>query len=137
VEFGHQYGDFAIYAVGDATHDNGFRQTSTSDLYRLYTDLGWRSGGEELHLGMTAAHDELGNPGATPVQALNANLSNIFTAPNVVDNTYLGFNLTAAPSSARAPRCRPSRTINSSIRSSPTAPPSRSWRAATHEPLVQ
>ncbi len=93
LEFGHQYGDFAIYAVGDATHDNGFRQTSTSDLYRLYTDLGWRSGGGELHLGITAAHDELGNPGATPEQALNANISNIFTAPNVVDNTYLGFNL--------------------------------------------
>ena len=55
--------------------------------------MGWRSGGGELHLGITAAHDKLGNPGATPVQALNANISNIFTAPNVVDNTYLGFNL--------------------------------------------
>ena len=93
LEFSHQYGDFAVYAAGDATHDNGFRQTSTSDLYRLYTDLGWRSGGGELHLGITAAHDELGNPGATPEQALNVNISNIFTAPNVVDNTYLGFNL--------------------------------------------
>ncbi len=93
LEFSHQYGDFAVYAAGDATHDNGFRQTSTSDLYRLYTDLGWRSGGGELHLGITAAHDELGNPGATPEQALNMSISNIFTAPNVVDNTYLGFNL--------------------------------------------
>jgi len=93
LEFRHQYGDFAISAAADVTHDNGFRQTSTSDLYRLYTDLGWRSGGGELHLGITAAHDELGNPGATPVQALNASISNIFTAPNVVDNTYLGFNL--------------------------------------------
>src|SRR5271168_423683 len=93
LEFGQQHGDFAIYAAGDATHDNGFRQTSTSDLYRLYTDLGWRSGGGELHLGITAAHDTLGNPGATPEQALVANISSIFTAPNVVDNTYLGFNL--------------------------------------------
>jgi len=93
VEFGRQYGDFAVYVAADATHDNGFRQTNASDLYRLYTDLGWRSGGSELHLGITAAHTELGNPGATPEQALNANISNIFTAPNVVDNTYLGFNL--------------------------------------------
>jgi iron complex outermembrane recepter protein len=92
-EFAQQYGDFAIYAAGDATHDNGFRQTSTSDLYRLYTDLGWRSGGGELHLGITGAHDTLGNPGATPEQALLANISNIFTAPNTVSNTYLGFNL--------------------------------------------
>jgi iron complex outermembrane recepter protein len=93
MEFGRQFGDFAIYATGDATHDNGFRQTSTSDLYRLYSDLGWRSGGGELHFGVTAAHDTLGNPGATPEQALDANISNIFTAPNTVSNTYLGFNL--------------------------------------------
>jgi len=93
LEFGRQYGDFAIYAAGDATHDNGFRQTSNSDLYRFYTDLGWRSGGGELHLGITAAHDTLGNPGATPERALIANISSIFTAPNTVSNTYLGFNL--------------------------------------------
>ena len=93
LEFGQQYGDFAVYAAGDATHDNGFRQTNTSDLYRLYTDLGWRSGGGELHLDITAAHDTLGNPGATPEQALDAGISNIFTAPNTVSNTYLGFNL--------------------------------------------
>lgn len=92
-EFGHQYGELAIYAAGDVTHDDGFRQTSAADLYRLYTDLGWRDGDGEVHLGVTAAHTELGNPGATPVQALDANISNIFTAPNVVDNTYLGFNL--------------------------------------------
>src|ERR1700685_1739907 len=41
MEFGRQFGDFAIYVTGDATHDNGFRQTSASDLYRLYGDLGW------------------------------------------------------------------------------------------------
>jgi outer membrane receptor protein involved in Fe transport len=93
LEFGQQYGDFAIYATADATHDNGFRQTNVSDLYRLYTDLGWRHGDAEVHLGITAAHTELGNPGATPEQALDANIGNIFTAPNVVDNTYLGFNL--------------------------------------------
>jgi len=92
-EYGQQRGDFAIYAVGDATHDDGFRRTSTSDLYRLYTDLGWRSPAGEWHLGITAAHDTLGNPGATPEQALNANIANIFTAPNTVANTYLGFNL--------------------------------------------
>jgi iron complex outermembrane recepter protein len=93
LEFGRQWGSFALYVVGDATHDDGFRLTSTSDLYRLYADLGWRSDAAELHLDITAAHDTLGNPGATPEQALNANIDNIFTAPNVVRNTYLGFNL--------------------------------------------
>jgi len=93
MEVARQSGDFGIYAVADVTHDAGFRQTSESNLYRLYTDLGWRDGPAELHLAITAAHDTLGNPGATPEQALNADISNIFTAPNTVDNNYLGFNL--------------------------------------------
>lgn len=93
VEFGRQSGPFAIYLAADATHDDGFRETSTSDLYRLYADFGWRNEAAELHLGVTAAHDTLGNPGATPVQALEANISSIFTAPNVVDNSYLALNL--------------------------------------------
>ena len=92
-EYGQQAGSVAVYVTGDATHDNGFRQTSASDLYRLYTDLGWRSAAAEIHLGTTAVHDTLGNPGATPIQALAANIANIFTAPNVVANTYLSFNL--------------------------------------------
>jgi outer membrane receptor protein involved in Fe transport len=93
VEYGREFGHFAVYTVADATHDDGFRRTGTSNLYRLFTDLGWRTQAGELHLGINAAHDMLGNPGATPEQALNANIANIFTAPNVVDNTYLGFNL--------------------------------------------
>jgi iron complex outermembrane recepter protein len=96
VEFGRQSGDFAVYGVADATHDDGFRQTSTSNLYRLYTDLGWRNQAAELHVGITAAHDKLGNPGASPVQALDANISNIFTAPNSVENKYVDVNLNGA-----------------------------------------
>ena len=82
----------AVYATADVTHDDGFRQTGNSDLQRLYSDLGWRGGGAELHLGLTAAHDKLGNPGASPTQALAANLSTAFTAPNEVDNDFLGLN---------------------------------------------
>ncbi len=95
LELSQQLGDFAIYVTADATHDGGFRQTSASDLYRLYMDLGWRSGPAEVHLGVTAAHDRLGNPGATPVQALAADIANIFTAPNTVDNKYVAVNLNA------------------------------------------
>jgi iron complex outermembrane receptor protein len=93
VEFSHQAGPFAVYFTGDATHDGGFRRTSTSNLYRAFADLGWRDGPAEVHLDLTAAHDTLGNPGATPDQALAANISNIFTAPNSVDNKYLAVHL--------------------------------------------
>jgi iron complex outermembrane receptor protein len=92
-EFSQRYGDFGVYVVGDVTRDGGFRQTSESDLYRLYADLGWRSDRVEVHLGITGVHDTLGNPGATPEQALNADISNIFTAPNIVGNNYFNLNL--------------------------------------------
>jgi outer membrane receptor protein involved in Fe transport len=93
LELSRQAAAFAIYVAADVTHDDGFRQTGTSDLYRLYADLGWRGGPAEVHLGLSAAHDRLGNPGATPVQALAADISNIFTAPNFVDNKYVAVNL--------------------------------------------
>jgi outer membrane receptor protein involved in Fe transport len=93
LEYGHQSGNLALYVAGEITHDDGFRQTSASDIYRLYTDLGWRSDAAELHLGITAADNTLGNPGATPTQALNANIANIFTAPNEVYNKYVSVNL--------------------------------------------
>ena len=71
----------------------GFRNTSASEIYRLFTDLGWRNDVAELHLALTAADNTLGNPGATPVQALNADIASIFTAPNEVYNKYVGLNL--------------------------------------------
>jgi outer membrane receptor protein involved in Fe transport len=93
LEYGQQYGDVAVYATADATHDGGFRQTSSSNLYRLFVDLGWRGVAGEVHINATGVHDTLGNPGATPVQSLLVDASSIFTAPNEVDNTYGSFNL--------------------------------------------
>lgn len=93
VESGGHRDGAAYYVTADRTHDDGFRQTGASDLLRFYGDLGWRDAATELHLGLTHANDSLGNPGAAPIQALAANLSSIFTAPNVVDNDYLGVNL--------------------------------------------
>jgi outer membrane receptor protein involved in Fe transport len=93
LEYGQQSGNMAIYAAGEVIHDDGFRDTSASDIYRIYTDLGWRNDVAEIHLDVTAADNTLGNPGAAPVQALNANIANIFTAPNEVYNKYVAVNL--------------------------------------------
>jgi len=93
-------GPIAIYVAADATHDGGFRYTEASDLYRLYTDVGYRDAGSELHLAVLGARTTLGNPGATPEQALDASIANIFTAPNVVDNTYGSLNLRGTQSLA-------------------------------------
>ena len=92
-EFARQFGDFAVYAAGDITHDGGFRQTQVSDLRRLYADLGWRRGDAEVHLSIDGADNKLGNPGASPVQELDAAPSGIFTGPNEVTNQYVAANL--------------------------------------------
>ena len=93
LEYGRQFGDFAIYGAGEVTHDGGYRQTQSSDVYRLYTDLGWRHDGAEIHLAINAADNTLGNPGASPVQELYADPSGIFTGPNTVFNKYVSVNL--------------------------------------------
>ena len=92
-EYGRQFGDFALYGAGEITHDGGYRQTQASDIYRLYTDLGYRHDALELHLSIDAADNTLGNPGASPVQELDAAPSGIFTGPNEVYNKYVSVNL--------------------------------------------
>jgi len=93
LEYGQQFGNFAVYGAGEVIHDDGFRQTQASQIYRLYTDLGWRNDVAEIHLNVTAASNSLGNPGASPVQALNQDIAYIFTAPNTVSNKYVAVNL--------------------------------------------
>ena len=93
VEYGRQDGAFATYIAAQVTHDSGYRQTSTSDLYQLYGDFGWRDDRATLHLSLTADDNALGNPGASPVQLLDVDRRAAFTAPNVVFNKYLSVNL--------------------------------------------
>lgn len=88
-QYGARAGNWAFFTLLDTAHDDGFRRTGQSDLYRLYSDAGWRADGREVHLGVIAASTVLGNPGATPVQALAADRASIFTAPNTVSNKYV------------------------------------------------
>ncbi len=88
VEFTGARGDAGLYLAGDVTRDSGYRDTGQSLLRRAYADAGWRDDAAELHFSLNAAHDLLGNPGATPIQALAADPRAIFTAPNTVDNSY-------------------------------------------------
>ena len=92
-EYGQQSGNFAMYTSGEAIHDDGFRQTQSSNIFRFYNDFGWRNDVAEIHLNVDAADNKLGNPGASPVQALNSDIAYIFTAPNTVSNKYVAVNL--------------------------------------------
>jgi outer membrane receptor protein involved in Fe transport len=93
LEYGHKFGDFAAYFAGEIINDGGFRQTQQSDIYRLYTDLGWRNDAAEIHFSIAAADNTIGNPGSAPVQAVDQQPTAIFTAPNDVFNKYVFANL--------------------------------------------
>jgi outer membrane receptor protein involved in Fe transport len=92
-EYGQQAGNLALYTSVEAIHDDGFRQTQASNIFRTYDDLGWRNEFAEIHLNVIAADNKLGNPGASPVQALDSSIGYIFTAPNTVANKYVAVNL--------------------------------------------
>jgi hypothetical protein len=93
LEYGKQIGNFAIYGSGEYIYDSGFQPTGSAQIERAYMDLGWRGPGAEAHLDIMGANNWIGNPGASPVQALNQNLGNLFTAPNTVHNQYFALNL--------------------------------------------
>lgn len=59
---GQQAGSAAVFVAADVAHGSGFRRSSTSDLDRLYSELGWGGDAAELHLSMTAARDKLAAP---------------------------------------------------------------------------
>ncbi len=92
-QYGIESDNTSAYVAVNAIRDDGFRNTSASTLYQIYTDLGWRGHDAELHLGILGASTALGNPGATPVQLLAVDRTANSTAPNTVYNKYLALNL--------------------------------------------
>jgi iron complex outermembrane recepter protein len=85
-EYGKQIDDYSVYITGDATRDGGWRFFSPSTLFRLYSDLGYRTPGNELHFTASGARTTLGVIGPTPVGLLAQNESAVFTNPQTTLN---------------------------------------------------
>jgi len=84
---GFQDGNIAGYASADAIKDAGWRQfASSSQLNRLYLDLGTRSDQGEFHLSFTGANTKLSGTIATPVEMLNRQWSSVYTWPQDTQN---------------------------------------------------
>jgi iron complex outermembrane receptor protein len=82
VQVGFQGGPLSGYIAADATHDDGWRDfSSSSDLRRMYVDLGTRGDQGEFHLTFTGADNFLGAVAATPVELLNQRWSTVYTWP--------------------------------------------------------
>jgi iron complex outermembrane receptor protein len=82
VQLGFQGGPLAGYIAADDTHDNGWRDfSSSSDLRRMYVDLGTRGDQGEFHVAFTGADVYLGAVAASPVELLNQRWSSVYTWP--------------------------------------------------------
>jgi iron complex outermembrane recepter protein len=98
---GFQDGNIAGYASADAIKDAGWRQfASSSQLNRLYIDLGTRSDQGEFHLSFTGADNKLSGTIATPVEMLNRQWSSVYTWPQDTQNqlAFVTANASYSPS---------------------------------------
>jgi iron complex outermembrane receptor protein len=86
VQAGGQSGNLSGYVAADAIGDDGWRQSSPSQIGRVYGDFGASGDRTEFHLSFTGASNEFGAAAATPVQMLNANWSSVYTVPQTTRN---------------------------------------------------
>src|SRR5262249_45790065 len=84
---GVQNGNYSAYVAADSAHDDGWRDfSSSSQVNRIYADLGARGDQTEFHLQFTGADNKLGAVAATPIELLNQRWSAVYTWPQ---NTQL------------------------------------------------
>lgn len=86
IQDGMRIGNWATYIALENIHDDGFRQFGTSDIRRMYADIGVRSIGSEFHLNFTGADNTVGVAAASPVELLDQGWSNVFTTPQSTTN---------------------------------------------------
>ena len=85
-QYGFADGDLGFYAAAEAVTDSGWRLHSPSDIVRLYTDAGWRTGNSELHLVASGSVSGLGVIGPTPVELLHQASDSVYTYPQTTHN---------------------------------------------------
>src|SRR5262249_22590252 len=72
----------SAYVYADAVNDAGWRDfSSSSQLRRIYADVGARGPDTEFHVSFTGFDGNLGAVAATPVQMLNQSWSSVYTWP--------------------------------------------------------
>ena len=79
---GYQDGNWSAYVNADAINDAGWRDfSSSSQLRRIYTDIGARNDTTEVHINFTGADNKLGSVAATPIEMLSQHWSSVYTWP--------------------------------------------------------
>jgi iron complex outermembrane recepter protein len=79
---GYQKDNLSAYVAADTIYDQGWRDfSSSSQINRIYADIGARGDQTEFHVSFTGADNFLGATAATPVELLNQRWSSVYTWP--------------------------------------------------------
>lgn len=79
---GYQKDNISAYVAADALYDKGWRDfSSSSQIRRMYVDLGARGDQTEFHVSFTGADNKLGAAAATPADLLTQRWSSVYTWP--------------------------------------------------------
>jgi outer membrane receptor protein involved in Fe transport len=86
IQDGMRFGNWASYISLEDIHDDGYRDFGTSNIRRMYADLGVRGDGSEFHLNFTGADNTVGVAAASPVQLLDEGWDKTFSTPQSTTN---------------------------------------------------
>jgi iron complex outermembrane recepter protein len=86
IAYGARAGELAVYVAARSLDEDGARRYAGNALRQLYADLRYASARRTVALSVSAAHNRLDGPGATPVQELAVSRSLTFTGPQQTDN---------------------------------------------------
>ena len=95
-QVGMRQGDISFYIGADALNDNGWRDSSPSELRRIYADVGILGDRSEFHVNFTGASNFFGAAAATPIEMLNRRWSAVYTTPQTYKNQLAFLNSTGS-----------------------------------------
>ena len=79
---GWQKDNVSAYIAAEGAYDRGWRDySSSSQIRRMYADVGVRGDQTEFHVSFTGADNRLGAVVATPIEMLNQRWSSVYTWP--------------------------------------------------------
>ena len=87
LQSGGNDGRWGYYVNADYFEEDGWRDHSNSDALRFFGTLSHRSADSTLDLSVAHAETELRGNGTTPVELLAIDRSQVFTWPDVTENT--------------------------------------------------
>lgn len=85
-ESGGNDGNLAYFITGNWFKEDGWRDHSDSEAKQFFGSFGWKEGGTELELTLSAADTDLNGNGASPIELIKQDAKEVFTHPDNTQN---------------------------------------------------